>query len=281
MTVQVPDISIGLGLPGFELAILDLIRNVKLKQKDHRRLMEVEQPGKKQKTITIEKKIPPAKQLVPILITPVILVVVFWAIFIIENEGLPTSSDYLALLAGCIYNLLTQGNAECLPDLGYIILCAILGAPFAIFITYKISQDLKSKIILTDQKIIQKQRSGKEIQLYWSEIKKVRILSADQCSQLVFTRNKGSALFNDKKRIFCPPAPNEERPFISRDAVNLILKKIDRYNIPINGNRELLEEIIKTPHQAQQWPTRPVAQNMTTKNHLPAKPSSAQKPTPK
>jgi hypothetical protein len=243
--------------------------------------MEVEQPGKKQKTITIENEVTTKNKLVPLLITPVILVVVFWAIFIMETEGLSTRSDYLALLAGCMINLLTTGNTECLPDLGYIILCTILSAPFAIFITCKISQNLKSKIILTDQKIIQRQHSGKEIQLYWGEIKKVRILSADQCSQLIFTRNKGSALFNDKKRIFCPPIPNEDRPFISRDAVNLILNKIDRYNIPIDGNRALLEEIIKAPHQSQQWPTRPVAQNMTTKNHLPAKPSSAQKPTPK
>jgi hypothetical protein len=36
LTVQMPDISIGSGLFGFELAILDLMRNVKLKQKDHR-----------------------------------------------------------------------------------------------------------------------------------------------------------------------------------------------------------------------------------------------------
>ena len=36
LTVQMPDISIGSGLFGFESAILDLMRNVKLKQKDHR-----------------------------------------------------------------------------------------------------------------------------------------------------------------------------------------------------------------------------------------------------
>jgi hypothetical protein len=98
---------------------------------------------------------------------------------------------------------------------------------------------------------------------------------------LIFTRNKGSALFNDNKRIFCPPGLSKERPFLSREAANLILKKIDLYNISIKGKRELLEEIIKTPHKSQQAPTRPVAQNMTGRNQLPVRPSSAQKPTPK
>ena len=243
--------------------------------------MEFEQPGKKQKTITVENEITPARRLVVLLLGPGILVGFFWAIFIIENEGLPAWSNMMDVLGGCILKLLAEGNTECLPDLGYIILCTILGGPFAFFITYKIWQDQKAKIILTDQKIIKKQPFGKEIQLYWSEIKNVRILSAKESNQLIFTRNKGSALFNDNKRIFCPPGLNKERPFLSREAANLILKKIDLYNISIKGKRELLEEIIKTPHKSQQGPTRPVAQNMTGRNHLPVRPSSPQKPTPK
>jgi hypothetical protein len=243
--------------------------------------MEFEQPGKKQKTITVENEITPARRLVVLLLGPGILVGFFWAIFIIENEGLPAWSNMIDVLGGCILKLLTEGNTECLPDLGYIILCTILGGPFAFFITYKVWQDLKTKIILTDQKIIKKQPFGKEIQLYWSEIKKVRILSAKESNQLVFTRNKGSALFNDNKRIFCPPGLNKESPFLSRDAANLILKKIDLYNISIKGKRELLEEIIKTPPKSQQGPTRPVAQNMTGRSRMPDRPSSAQRPTPK
>ena len=243
--------------------------------------MEVEQPGKKQKTITIENEATTKNKLVAMLITPIILIVVFWAIFIIETEHLSTSSDYLALLTGCIINSLTTGNTECLPDLGYIILCTILSGPFALFCSYKIWQNLKSKTILTEQKIINKQSSGKEIQLYWSEIKKVRIFSTNQASQLVFTKSKGPALFDNNNRIFCPPGLSKKKPFISRDAANLILKKIDRYNIAIKGERALLEEIIQTPHKSQQAPTRPVTQNMPATNHLPVRPPLAQKPTSK
>lgn len=209
--------------------------------------MEVEQSGKNQKTIIIGKEVTPLNKLVVMLIMPVILVVFFWAIFIIETEGLSTRSDYLVLLAGCIGNLLTTGNTECLPDLGYIILCTVIGGPFALFCSYKIWQNLNSKTILTDQKIISKQPSGREIQLYWTEIKKVRIFSANQANQLVFTRSKGASLFDDNGRIFCPPGLSKKRPFISPDAADLILKKIDRYNIFVKGERALLEEIIKTP----------------------------------
>ena len=200
--------------------------------------MEFEQPGKKQKIITIEKEITLAKRLAVLLLGPGILVGCFWAIFIIENEGLPAWSNMIEVLGGCILGLLTEGNTECLPDPGYIIFCTILGGPFAVFITYKVWQDLKTKVILSDQKIIKRQPFGKETQLYWSEIKKVRIFSAKESNQLIFTRNKGSALFNDNKRIFCPPNLNNERPFLSREAANLILKKIDLYNISIKGNLE-------------------------------------------
>jgi len=231
--------------------------------------------------MTVENRMTPFQQLGVILITPACLVVIFWAGFIIENEGLSTSSAYLELIAGCILNLLTQGNTECLPDSGYIILCTILGGPFGFYCTYKIWQSLKTKVILTDQKIIKKQPFGKEIQLNWSEIKKVRIISAEKGTQLVFTRTKGPAFFDDNSRIFCPPALNNERPFISPDAATLILKKIDLYNISIKGNRALLEEIIKTPHPSQQEPTRSAAQYMTGANRLPPRPSSAQRPTPK
>lgn len=234
--------------------------------------MEFEQPGKKQKTITVENKITPARRLVVLLLGPGILVGFFWAIFIIENEGLPARSNMIDVLGGCILKLLTEGNTECLPDLGYIILCIVLGGPFAFFITYKVWQDLKTKVILTDQKIIKKQPFGKEIQLYWREIKKVKIISADAYNQLVFTKSKGAALFNDNSRIFCPPDLNKERPFLPREAANLILKKIDRYNISIKGNRALLEEIIKTPRKPQQGHTR---------NRVPVNPSSPQNPEPK
>ena len=128
--------------------------------------MQVKQPGKKQKTLTIENEITPLKQLVAIFIVPVFLVFFFWAIFIIENEGGDLSSDFLDVLVGCFYKMLSQGCTECVPDLGYIILCTIIGGPFAFLCSYKIFQNLKSKIILTNQKIINKQALGSEIQLY-------------------------------------------------------------------------------------------------------------------
>jgi hypothetical protein len=279
--VQVSDNSIGLGLFAFELAILDLIRNVKLKQKEHRKLMQAKQPGKKQKILTLENEVTPLKQLVAILIVPVFLVFFFWAIFIIENEGGDLSSDFLYVLVGCFYKMLSQGCTECVPDLGYIILCTIIGGPLAFVCSYKIWQNLKSKIILTDQRIVQKQAFGKEIQLYWKEVKKIKIIAAVGGTQLVLTNNKGSALLGDTNRIFCPSALSNKSPFISRDAANLILEKIHRYNIPIKGERWLLDEIIQTPHQSQQPPTLPVAQNMTAKNSLRVRPSTAQKPVPK
>lgn len=243
--------------------------------------MQAKQPGKKQKILTLENEVTPLKQLVAILIVPVFLVFFFWAIFIIENEGGDLSSDFLYVLVGCFYKMLSQGCTECVPDLGYIILCTIIGGPLAFVCSYKIWQNLKSKIILTDQRIVQKQAFGKEIQLYWKEVKKIKIIAAVGGTQLVLTNNKGSALLGDTNRIFCPSALSNKSPFISRDAANLILEKIHRYNIPIKGERWLLDEIIQTPHQSQQPPTLPVAQNMTAKNSLRVRPSTAQKPVPK
>lgn len=240
--------------------------------------MQVKQPGKQQKIITIENEVTLVKQLVAILIVPVFLVFFFWAIFIIENEGLSPNSDFLNVLVGCFYKMLSQGCAECVPDLGYIILCTIIGGPFAFVCSYKIWQNLKSKIILTDQKIINKQAFGKEIHLYWREIKKIKIIDGDGGTQLVLTNNKGSALLGDNNRIFCPPVLSKKNPFISRDAANLILNKIHRYNISIKGERWLLEEIIQPSQQA---PTRPVAQNITTNNRILVKPPPIPTPTPK
>lgn len=243
--------------------------------------MQVQQPGNKQRTIIIENEVTLLKQLVAILIVPVLLVFFFWAIFIIENEGGDLSSDFLNVLVGCFYKMLIQGCTECVPDLGYIILCTIIGGPLSFVCSYKIWQNLKSKIILTDQRIVQKQAFGKEIQLYWKEVKKIKIIAAVGGTQLVLTNNKGSALLGDNNRIFCPPVLSKKRPFMSPFAANLILKKINRYNIPVKGERWLLAEIIQPPHPSQQIPTRPATQNITAKNYVPARPSLVQKSTPK
>lgn len=176
---------------------------------------------------------------------------------------------------------LTEGNTECLPDLGYIILSAIIGGPFGFYCSYKIWQSLNTTIILTDQKIIKKQPSGKQIQFYWGEVKKITIFLTDQGGHLVFYRKKGSPIFDDKNRIFCQLSVSKEKHFLSPDAANLILTKIDRYNISVKGKRALLEEIAQTPHQSQLTSTRPFAQNATGTNHLPGRRSAPQKPTPK
>ncbi len=243
--------------------------------------MEFEQLGKKQKIITVENNVSPLIRLVAILFAPVLLAICFWAVFIIENEGLPAGSDMIDVLGGCILKLLTEGNTECLPDLGYILFCTILFGPFVFFASYKFRKILKTKIILTDQRIIKKPPSGKENQFYWNEIKKIEFFSGKGGKQLVFTINEGPSLFDDSNRILCPTNPNKERPFLSREAANLILKKIDLYNISVMGKRELLAEIIKTPHKSQKGRTRPVAQNMTGRNRMPVRPSAPQKPTPK
>ena len=243
--------------------------------------MKVHRPGKKQNIITIENKVTLVKKLVVIFLPAVALALAFWAIFIVESEGLDLSSDFGYALLGCIYKMLSQGCTECLPDLSYIILCTILGGPFAFLISYVIWQHLKSKIILTDQRIVQKLASGKKIQLYWKEIRKVQIIPAAVGPRLILTSNKGPNLLGDTNRIFCPISLSQKNQLLPRVAANLILKKIDRYNIPVKGNRDLLEGIIKTPHQSQQGPARIGIQNITAPNRLPSRPSSAQKPTPK
>jgi hypothetical protein len=265
----------------FPIFLLDLIQNEKFKQKDHRRLMQIKQPGKKQKILTIESEVTLVKQLVAILVVPVMLVFFFWAIFIIENEGGDLSSDFLSVLVGCFYKMLSQGCTECVPDLGYIILCTIIGGPLSFVCSYKIWHNLKSKIILTDQRIVQKQAFGKEIQLYWRAIKKIKIIEGAGGTQLVLTNNKGSALLGDTNRIFCPPTQKKGIFFIPPDAANLILKKIDRYKITVKGDRTLLEDVVQPPHQSQQASARPVTPNINGTNHLPAGPSSPHRPTPR
>ena len=75
--------------------------------------MQVQQPGNKQRTIIIENEVTLVKQLVAILVVPVFLAFFFWAIFIIENEGGDLSSDFLNVLVGCFYKMLSQGCTEC------------------------------------------------------------------------------------------------------------------------------------------------------------------------
>ena len=221
--------------------------------------MKVQQPGNPHKMITIERQISPLRRWGLILLVPAMLVFFFWAIFIIETRGLSPSSDFLNVLLGCILEILAQGCTECIPDLGYIIFCSILGGPFAIIISYKIWQSLNTKIIFTDQSIIKKQSWSKETQIGWNEIKKIKVLKGDKGMELMFTRNKGSAIFDNSNRIFCLLILRYERSSVSSAAANLILAKIDTYNISVKGERKALEEMAQKTHQLRHSPSRPAA----------------------
>jgi len=240
-----------------------MTRNIKSKIRDYQNRMEDQHHGKQPLRITVERDISSVKLLGAILIAPAMLAGFFWAIFIIESEGLSPTSDFLNVLTGCILKLLSDGCTECLPDLGYILFCTVLGGPFALFISYKIWQGLKTKIILSDLRIIKKQPSGKEIQFFWNEIQKIRILSGHGVVQVIFTRKKGSVLLDNNNNKFCTLTLRNEKPVISSAAAYLILNKIESYGISIIGEIELLEEIVQTPHQTRQGPLRPFTPNTT------------------
>ena len=237
----------------------------------------MQSPNNLQNEITIAREIAPLKRLGVILLTPAMLVAFFWAIFIIETESLSPRSDFLMVLAGCIKGLITEGSSECLPDLGYIIFCSILGGPFAIIISYKIWQALNTKILLTDQSITKKQPWGKKIQFGWNEIKKIKIFEGDKGAELMFTRNSGSALCDNSNRLFCLLILRYERPSLSSAAANLILNKIDTYSIFVTGDREALEQMVQAPQQTRQGPLNPGTSNMAGRDSIQHRPHMIQK----
>ncbi len=259
------------------MTILDYIRSAKPDQGDYRNPMGMQQTKDRKIEITIAREIAPLKRLGAILFTPALFVAFFWAIFIIETEGLSPRSDYFLVLAGCIKGLITEGSTECVPDLGYIVFCSILGGPFVIIISYKIWQALNTKIVLTEQSIIKKQPWNKKIQFGWNEIKKIEIFEGLKGTELMFTRNSGSALFGNSNRFFCPLILRNKRASLSSAAANLILNKIDTYSIFVKGDREALEQMVQVPHQKRQGPLRSVTPNMSGRNRFQHRPPSIQK----
>jgi hypothetical protein len=220
--------------------------------------MKFERSDKQPKKIIIENRVTPIKRLIAMLSFP-------------------------ALLVACFYVLNYKEYHSLWPSLDFIFASLFIASPFAIVVSYKMCKRLKTKIILTDEKIIRKPPRGKELHMSWSEIKKIKmgLDEKNNCLYLVFTRAERYVPFDNDNRIYCPPGSFPSKEYLSRDAANLILKKIDLYKILIEGKREHLEEITKKHNPSLQGPATPAAPNMTGEKRLPARPSSSAAPTPK
>jgi hypothetical protein len=140
-----------------------------------------------------------------------------------------------------------------------------------------------TKVILTDQKIINKTTSGKEHHLYWSRVKKISMIkNADtNCIHFVFSSKNRSTPFDNDSRIFCPPDVIFGKTNWPAEATSLILNKIDLYKIHIEGERGLLEELSIKSNQSLPKQARKAIPHKEVKKHIPARSSSSQTPTPK
>jgi len=185
--------------------------------------MEVERPDKRKKRIIIEPNVTLQSRLIAILLAPAIVVLGVIGIFAKGHNTYPFSMDHV---------------------LGF----SIIAGPFVFFISYKLWKALGTKVILTDQKIIEKTTSGKEQHLYWSAIKKISIIKNNEtnCIHFVFSRKKRVVPFDrDDSPISCPPGAFSSTTNLSEEATSLILNKIDLYKIPVKGESGLLEELSK------------------------------------
>ena len=184
--------------------------------------VEVERPDKQEKRIIIEPNVTLKSRLMVILFAPAILVLCVIGAYRTLGETPPVSLDFL---------------------LGLF----FIASPFAFFISYKLWKGLGTKVILTDQKIIEKTTSGKEQHLYWSAIKKISIIKNNKtnCIHFVFSRKKRVVPFSSDSPISCPPDAFSSTTNLSEEATSLILNKIDLYKIPVKGESGLLEELSK------------------------------------
>ena len=220
--------------------------------------MEVERPDKREKRIIIEPNVTLLSRLIAILLAPAIVVGSVIRIFAKGYNTYPFSLDHV---------------------LGF----SFIAGPFVFYISYKLWKALGTKVILTDQKIIEKTTSGKEQHLYWSVIKKISIIKNNKtnCIHFVFYRKKRVVPFDSDSPISCPPGAFSSTTNLSKEATSLILNKIDLYKIPIKGERGLLEELSKKYSQSMQKQARLAVPHTEIRKPIPAKPSSAQTPTPK
>ena len=226
----------------------------------NRNLMEVERPIKKPTKIIIGNDATLKQRLLAIFFGPL-------------------------LLAVCFFKIHYKEYGSFLPSLDYILACSVLAFPFAFLISYKWYKTLGIKVILTDQKVIKKPHSGRELHLYWKEIKKIYIAQNpnNKIVNLTFTRNKRYRPFNKDDQIHCPPGALLNRKHLSWEAADLILKKIDSYKIPVKGDRAILAEIVRRFDNSSQSAVRPAAPltHQKSRKHLPAGSTSSQTPTPK
>ena len=225
----------------------------------NRNLMEVERPIKKPTQIIIGNDATLKQRLIAIFLGPL-------------------------LLAICFLKIHFKEYGYFVPSLDYILACSVLAFPFAFYISYKWYRNLGIKVILTDQQVIKKPQSGQALYLYWSEIKKIYIKAnpENKIVNLTFTRKKRYRLFDKKNQIHCPPGAVLNRKYLPRDAVGLILKKIDLYKIPVKGDRSMLEITVwcsdESPPKAAS--TAAPLPHKTVRKRLPAG-SSSQTPRPK
>ena len=97
---------------------------------------------------------------------------------------------------------------------------------------------------------------------------------------LIFTKSKRYRPFDNKNYIVLDAYPISKKNWLW-DAAGLILENIDRYKIPIKGERKILQEIANKFSKASPGPNKPAASTLPDKNSLQDKSSSPQAPTPK
>jgi Ca2+/Na+ antiporter len=202
--------------------------------------MEFELPYNQQKEIIITNNVTRIKRLFTILFFPVTLTFCFVFLYRVEmsHEGI-AFTDMLIFLP-----------------------IAVL---FVFYVSNRMSKDLETKIILTNEKIIRKPPFSKEFRMSWSAIEKITIGPGHHLGPLQFLGGKNSLIFTRKKRKFlsiffnhihCPPGVEK---YLSADAAKLILRNSALYHIPIEGKIELLEEISRnsmTDVLSQQTPAQ-------------------------
>ena len=187
---------------------------------------EVKRPDNQEKRIIIETKATPLSRLTTILFIP-------------------------ALVAAGVIRIFAKGHNSYPFSLDHVLGFAFIAAPFALFISYKMLKAFGTKVILTNQKVINKTSFGEERQFYWGEIKKINIAknTDTNCFHFIFSKKKRSVPFDNDSRIFCPPEVFFGKTNMSEDATSLILNKIDLYKIPVKGEKGLLEELSKRSGQ--------------------------------
>ena len=219
--------------------------------------MKTEGTDNQQKRIIVKNNVTLQSRLAAILFVPAILVLAVIKIF---AKGYNTHSFSVEHVVGF----------------------SIIAGPFLLYISYKLWKDLGTKVILTDQKIIEKPRSGKGLQFTWREIKKINITKNPKAGSIhfVFSNKKRVLLFDNDSRIFCPPGTILGKGHLSEDAISFILEKIDTYKIPVKAPKGLLAELAIKSGQSPQRQSPPPIPTTKVRKPISAKPSSSQRPTP-